>query len=292
MKLSKETALYEKDAIKNGLMAAGGTATKYVSTIDQNGIFVAPEGEHPSDTITPTGWKISDAIELFKNGVSYIRAWLDNTVPKVRIGPTSSSNIVIDNDGFEFNQNGSRIASIGAITNPDGVQFGGGSSNLRLSTDGWYVGKAYVAEIRGENDVGVSIMSSEPVTIYDSLANNLSDTQSARNTVAGVTDFADGGYLDLEPARYLLIGTWTFSRQTGSETQERHVSVRLYDDTNNVAINTVTHNCSKSYIERVQVVGLFDCSGSNGTTRVYVQGASSTVSVSASSQKIEAHRLL
>ena len=88
MKLSKETALYEKDAIKNGINNAAGTATKYVSTIDDNGIFVAPEGKHPKDNPNaPTGWRITDVLEMLRNGLSVFKAWYQNGITYLRIGP-------------------------------------------------------------------------------------------------------------------------------------------------------------------------------------------------------------
>lgn len=86
---------------------ASKVATKYV-TDQTDGIFVHPEGEGPNDTATPTGWKIRDALEMLKNGVSLFKAWVENNITKVRIGRDDSAHFLIQ-DG--------KIAGYGDSTN-------------------------------------------------------------------------------------------------------------------------------------------------------------------------------
>lgn len=80
---------------------ASEQATNYVTDIGSNGIFVHPEGEGPDDTQTPTGWKIADAIELFRSGVSYIKAWIDSNVPKIRVGKEDGGHVLIQSSGMD-----------------------------------------------------------------------------------------------------------------------------------------------------------------------------------------------
>ena len=94
---------------------ASKVATKYVT--DQiDGIFVHPEGEGPNDTNTPTGWRIRDALEMLKSGVSLFKAWVENGITKVRIGREDSAHFMIQ-DG--------KISGYGDTT---GVYFETGNS--------------------------------------------------------------------------------------------------------------------------------------------------------------------
>lgn len=95
MTYEKEVNIYNKDAVKDGLSEAGTKATKYVTDLS-DGIFVHPEGEGPNDTNTPTGWRIKDALEMFKTGVSYIKAWVENNTPKIRIGREDSAHFLME----------------------------------------------------------------------------------------------------------------------------------------------------------------------------------------------------
>ena len=78
---------------------AAKSATKYITDLT-DGIFVAPEGQGPNDTQTPTGWKIQDALELLKAGVSYIWAGLVNNVATVRVGKEAGGHSVMDESGM------------------------------------------------------------------------------------------------------------------------------------------------------------------------------------------------
>lgn len=75
-------------------MEASKVATKYV-TDQTDGIFVHPEGEGPNDTNTPTGWRIRDALEMLKSGVSLFKAWVENNVTKVRVGRDDKAHFLI-----------------------------------------------------------------------------------------------------------------------------------------------------------------------------------------------------
>lgn len=90
----KEVNVYNPGAVGEGISEAGTKATKYV-TDQTDGIFVHPEGEGPNDTANPTGWKIRDALEMLKEGVSLFKAWVENNVTKVRIGRDDRAHFLI-----------------------------------------------------------------------------------------------------------------------------------------------------------------------------------------------------
>lgn len=115
--MAKQTGSLDLRAAKKAHDQAEKVATNYVTDIT-NGIFVSPEGEGPSDTQTPTGWKISSALELIKNGITYLKAWLAGTnsdTPTVQVGPDSAGHTTIDSNGMRvYGSTGSQqLANIG-----------------------------------------------------------------------------------------------------------------------------------------------------------------------------------
>ena len=88
---TQTTGSYDFKAAKS----ASEEATEYLTTVDQTGLMVHPEND------TTTGWKISNALELLKSGITYIKAWLggtNNNEPMVQIGPDTSGHIIMDSD--------------------------------------------------------------------------------------------------------------------------------------------------------------------------------------------------
>lgn len=115
--MAKQTGSLDLRAAKKAHDEAEKVATNYVTDIT-NGIFVSPEGEGPSDTQTPTGWKISSALELIKNGITYLKAWLAGTnsdTPTVQVGPDTAGHTVIDSNGMRvYGSTGDKqLANIG-----------------------------------------------------------------------------------------------------------------------------------------------------------------------------------
>lgn len=86
---------------------AATTATAYITDTTDNGIMVHPEND------TTSGWSIAGAIELFKTGISYIKLWIDNNIPKIRIGKEDSKHVLIDNDSVDIVDNNTILASFG-----------------------------------------------------------------------------------------------------------------------------------------------------------------------------------
>lgn len=155
MTYEKEVNVYNQGAVKNGIENAEKTATRFI-TDDTDGIFVHPEGEGPNDTTTPTGWRIRDALELLKTGISYFKAWIDSSnIARVRVGREDAGHTDIDSNGLRvFGGNGSnQLANIGY--GEGNAQDGGTATEpyytlgTRYIEQGERVGNFSVAE--GEN---------------------------------------------------------------------------------------------------------------------------------------------
>lgn len=112
---------------------------RYITELD-DGIMV-----HPEDDAT-TGWSIRAALELLKSGVSYIKAWLDNDVPKVRIGREDTGNLLIDDDSVDIRTGITKLATFAANLIELGkngtnavIEFCGGMARMRYDQLGMFL---------------------------------------------------------------------------------------------------------------------------------------------------------
>lgn len=137
---------------------AATTATKYITDISDDGIWVTPEGAEPEGgeaVSTTSGWHISGAIELFRAGVSMFRAWVDGTVAKVRIGSEDSGHLVLDSDGISINDPSYEVASIKRRTG--GAAIGLGNAMASSGKDA----SVYAYSEDGIAHVGMSAMNAQ-----------------------------------------------------------------------------------------------------------------------------------
>lgn len=97
---------------------AAQEATNYITDITNDGIWVTPEDAKPSNgqaVSTTTGWHISDVLEYFKAGASWIKLWVASGVAKLRLGLESSGHVVLDSNGMEVLTDASTsVASFGS----------------------------------------------------------------------------------------------------------------------------------------------------------------------------------
>ena len=117
--LSKETSIFDPDnTIADGIDEASRSVEKYVTDVDNSGIWVHPENAGPTngvETASTSGWHIADAIELFQAGVRYIRLWINGITPTLRIGQDSSGHADVTPDGLEVFTNASTsVAEFGS----------------------------------------------------------------------------------------------------------------------------------------------------------------------------------
>ena len=88
------------------------TATNYITEIN-NGIWVTPANARPdtggSPTATTSGWRLAEALELFKNGVSHFKVWLDGTVAKIRVGIESAGHLLLQPSMIQLKSNADTV---------------------------------------------------------------------------------------------------------------------------------------------------------------------------------------
>ena len=133
---------------------AKGTATKFI-TDDTDGIMVHPEGD------STTGWKIKDTLELLKSGQSYIKAYLENSIAKVRVGLESAGHILIASGKISFMKGSTAQAEI--YTESDGtavIQFESANKQIRSDSNS-YSGNRKIELITVKADGSASNRSAE-----------------------------------------------------------------------------------------------------------------------------------
>lgn len=97
MKLEKETSVFKRNAIANGIATAASKATNFITEL-ANGIFVHAEGT-PSDPTasTATGVNITDQVNIIRNGEPAAKFG-----SSAQIGKDAKSRAIIDNHSFQM----------------------------------------------------------------------------------------------------------------------------------------------------------------------------------------------
>lgn len=188
----KETNVFQKGAIDEGIKDAGGKATKYITDLT-NGIFVSPEGEGPNDTQTPTGWKIQDALELIKTGVSYIWAGLVNNIATVRVGKEAGGHSVIDESGM-------RVYGGDGTTQLANIGYGEGASQSGTTSAPYYtIGERKAnstignwSSVEGKNGTA-SAFCSHAEGFYTTASGQSSHAEGDTTTASNYYAHAEGG---------------------------------------------------------------------------------------------------
>lgn len=128
---SDEVNVYNPNAIKDGMVDA---RDYYVTSVTNDGIWVTPHDKKPVNgaaASTTRGWHIADALEYFRGTVRYIKAWLNGTVPTVRLGQDSSGHADVTSSGLEvFTDASTSVASFGSE-----ARIGDESGNYALIDD-------------------------------------------------------------------------------------------------------------------------------------------------------------
>ena len=115
-----EVNIYNPEAVGEGIDGAAQTATNYVTEVSNDGIWVTPSNAKPTNgaaTSSTTGWHISDVLEYFRKGASYIKLWVTGTIARLRLGLETSSHLILDNNSVEvFTDASTSVADFGATT--------------------------------------------------------------------------------------------------------------------------------------------------------------------------------
>lgn len=108
---------------------AAEMATSYITELT-DGIMVHPDGD------STTGWSIRSALELLKGGTSYIKAWLDGNVPKVRVGLESAAHILMTGTASKFyaSDGTTQVAEIGLVPNTTDARMWLGDARRNITS--------------------------------------------------------------------------------------------------------------------------------------------------------------
>lgn len=141
MILQKETGLWDPGAVDAAITEASEVATSYITEVTNDGIKVHDAGDS-SNYVHIT----SAMIDMVTSGISAIKAWVENTVAKIRIGDANSTHVevsstdmkVLDSSDNELAKFSSTEAQIGKSSEQHTV----------IKSDGLYVKDA------DDNDTG------------------------------------------------------------------------------------------------------------------------------------------
>ena len=107
---------------------ASKTATNYIVDYGSGttaGIWITPEDRKANADGSPNantrGWRIGDALEMFRGTASMLKAWLDDTVSpavaKVRVGLENAGHSIFSTDGMEvFTDATTSVAKFGEVS--------------------------------------------------------------------------------------------------------------------------------------------------------------------------------
>lgn len=148
LKLYKETNIYKKDAIENGISDAAKTASNYLSH-DNTGIMVADLKDGEQTPSSATGRNVfidNDSVDI-RDGQSVLASFSE----MVALGDKTSRHVEIDETGFQtkLNEN-SKLIFIGVINDPENNNYAEILERQKVTN----------ITASGENFIGFSLNSS------------------------------------------------------------------------------------------------------------------------------------
>ena len=113
--------------------AAKKTATNYITRQGSGDTWVHAENLGPGSDNEPLsttrGWRIGEVFELWRDGLSHFKVWVEDSIAKVRVGLESAGHSVFSPEGMEvFTDADTSVASFGA-TSRIGKAFVNGASD-------------------------------------------------------------------------------------------------------------------------------------------------------------------
>ncbi|MBQ9006116.1 MAG: hypothetical protein IJ092_07050 [Atopobiaceae bacterium] len=135
---SKETALYDTGAIASDIGDAATTATNYIA-MDSSGVRVANANPATATTYLRLA---STFLEFVRGNTSMLKAWVESSVAKIRVGAETGFNMLTDDEGVKLrsgttvlSQFASDIIELGSDTYDSRVSFCGGAGYIRAVGD-------------------------------------------------------------------------------------------------------------------------------------------------------------
>lgn len=81
------------------------SATNFITEVSNDGIWVTPSDAKPVSgeaAATTSGWHISDTLDLFRQGTSMFKIWVEETVAKMRLGAENLSHLLFEESEIKF----------------------------------------------------------------------------------------------------------------------------------------------------------------------------------------------
>jgi len=226
---TKETALYQPDAIGNGISDARGEAKRYITSVIDSGIFVHTE-ESPMPTVPETtgnnGVHISDDVDIIANGVN-----VASYGTSARIGVETSDHVTIDSNGLSIYDGARYICSFEGYEE-NSILYN--QMNLNTGSISGYTqnSKNYLEAVCGD----ASIKLREDGGIYcnghsTSIGSIETDTRTTADlTSANVSSYANGAAVTLYPGVYTITGQATFPKRykaIGDSTEPDYTNLEI-----------------------------------------------------------------
>lgn len=218
--MAQQTGSYDMGATKKSHDDAEKVATNYVTDIT-NGIMVHPEGD------ATTGWKISDALELLKSGITYIKAWLagtNNDTPTVQIGRDDAGHSIIDSNGMRIYGGsgtnllatigyGESVGQTGATGEAPYFTFGSRVANSAIGAYSQTQGVSHEASGYASHAEGFGCSA---IGNYSHAEGNLSVASGAHAHAEGYGTDAHGAYSHAEGSATEAIGLYSHAEGDAS----------------------------------------------------------------------------
>ena len=125
--MATQTGSYDFNAAKKAYDEGSTKATSFIFKTTGKDAWVCDENHGPQmsganagepygpSSMTPTtGWRIGEVFEMVRIGVSWLRAWVENGVAKMRVGRADASHITLDSNGMDVSDGTDSVAAFGA----------------------------------------------------------------------------------------------------------------------------------------------------------------------------------
>lgn len=153
--MATQTGSYDFKAQKAAHDEAAQVATNYIFKTTGHDAWVCDEDAGPNPSTgeaygsgaakPTTGWRIGSVFELVRQGVSWFKLWVENNVPKLRLGQANSKHILLDGNGMSIYSGSETLANQRAFFG-EWARIGnpyGGHSVIDINGFGSFTGNDY-----------------------------------------------------------------------------------------------------------------------------------------------------
>lgn len=245
---TKETALYQPDAIGNGILDARGKAERYITSVTDSGIFVHTE-ESPRPTVPETtgnnGVHISNDVDIIANGVNVASYGAD-----ARIGVQTSDHVTIDSEGLTVYQGANEVCSLKKYTSINGniemccLELEDDGREVRGYTVGSkkYLGvSCYGTSISLDSEGDIDLNGAVNINGH-SIGSISADSRTTDDlTGAGIQYYVNGAAVSLTAGTYVITAQATFPKRykaigDPTEPDYTNLEIQIYNLTSSTVL--------------------------------------------------------